>query len=326
MNQKPIFLLGAHKSGTSLLRSIFNGHSQLYTIPFEAHFFQIMKYWVDNEYRMERPAKLNKDEFIERFNNFIHKMNNAEDKYSDSIPKGLIDENKFQSSFSSIKSFENHKSCFEKYCQAIYYSITGNDLPDKIRIVEKSVENAEFVQELFYFFPKAKFVHIIRNPYSNIVSLRKFKSFRHGAPIMRRIIKTLYNSYYYLYKNKRNIKNYYIIRYEDLAKYPESKIKEMCEFLEIPFEDVLLTPTYQGNVWQGNSTRGIVFNAISSANLEKWKPEIHPMEVEYINIMFYHILLDYGYTPFRKKGLYWSWLKGEDIKHYLANRIYKYYL
>ena len=35
----PIFLLGSHKSGTSLLRSLLDGHPDLDVLPREAHFF-----------------------------------------------------------------------------------------------------------------------------------------------------------------------------------------------------------------------------------------------------------------------------------------------
>jgi hypothetical protein len=39
MNQS-IFILGAHKSGSSLLRSLLDGHPQLFAIPLETHLFQ----------------------------------------------------------------------------------------------------------------------------------------------------------------------------------------------------------------------------------------------------------------------------------------------
>ena len=326
MNQKPTFLLGAHKSGTSLLRSLFDGHSQLYTIPIEAHYFQNRKYWVDNEYRLERPARLDKAQTIDNFCAYIHRSNTAEDPYSDSVTKGLFDEERFRSYFSSIQPDLGDKACIEKYFEAIHFSITGTTLPDRIRVVEKSVENAEFAQELSLLFPQARFIHIVRNPYANFVSLRKYKSVNWGAPIIRRIVRTLYNSYYYLYRNQRTIEPYYVLRYEDLVTEPEKHIRSMCRFLQIPFEKALLSPTHQGNVWHGNSVRGLVFNSISASNLEKWKPEIHPMEVEYIDHLFYFLLRDYGYEPFQKKGSFWSRLAGETPKRYVANRLFKYYL
>ena len=109
MNQKPIFLFGAHKSGTSLLRNIFNGHSQIFTMPVETHFFQNMHFWVNNEYRTERPQKLNREQCIERFCNAIHRYNTSKDLYSDSISKGIFDEELFRKKFSEIQEDDSIK-------------------------------------------------------------------------------------------------------------------------------------------------------------------------------------------------------------------------
>ena len=326
MNQKPIFILGMHKSGTSLLRSLFDGHPQLYTIPIESHYFQNMKYWVDNEYRFQRPEKLSKEEIIHSFCEWIHICNTSEDQFGDSIAKGLFDEEKFRDYFSSIRKEDDDKKRIEIYFEAIYYSVMGKKLSDKIRIVEKSVEHAEFAEELSRLFPEAKFIHIIRNPYANIVSLRKYKSIDFGFPIMRRIVRTFYNNYYYLYRNQRTIKNYYVLKYENLVSTPQKQIQQLCDFLDIKFEKILLIPSYQGKPWEGNSTTGKQFYGIDASNLERWKKEITPLEVEYINHLFLFVLRDYGYDFFYNKKSFWKPVKGENIKRYLSNRLYKFFL
>ena len=88
MNEHPIFLVGAHKSGTSLLRSILDGHPELFTVPFESHYFQNMHYWVDCNYRMERPKKLTKEQLIERFVARLKHLNQADDTIGD-LPRKL---------------------------------------------------------------------------------------------------------------------------------------------------------------------------------------------------------------------------------------------
>ena len=37
--ENPVFILGSHKSGTSLLRNLLDGISGFFVIPIEAHFF-----------------------------------------------------------------------------------------------------------------------------------------------------------------------------------------------------------------------------------------------------------------------------------------------
>jgi len=327
LNNQPIFILGAHKSGTSLLRSIFDGHPDLFVIPIESHYFQNRKYWVDNEYRFERPSKLTHLELQERFVKYIEKSNQSEDKYSDGISKNIFNINLFKDRFSKIKNIiNNDKKLIKKYFEALYYALTSTDLPDNKRIVEKSVENAEFAIELNNLFPDAKFIHIVRNPYSNFVSLRKYKSINFGYPIIRRMIKTLYNNYYFLYKNKKVIDDYFIIRYEDLVTHPKEFIIKLCHFVNIKFRQILLTPTYNGKLWDGNSMEDKKFNTISSERLGSWQNEIYSMEIQYINRVFKFVLNDYNYRVLEPHGSFWKPIKGENLKRYFANRIYKFYL
>lgn len=327
MNQQPIFILGSHKSGTSLMLSLLNGHTNLFTIPIESHYFQNMHYWVDNEYRFTRPKKLDRRQIIESFSNWIHICNNRKSRFGGAIlNREELDEDRFRKIFSAIKTGDDDKKRIEVYFEAIYGSLNNKKMPGHRRIVEKSVENAEFAEELMNLFPEAKFIHLMRNPYSNIVSLRKYMSIDFGYPVIRRIIKTLYNNYYFLYRNKRIIKNYYIIRYEDLLSEPDKEMQSLCEFLKIPFEDVLLLPTYDGKIWKGNSTTGEEFSGIDDSNLGKWMDEITSVEVFYINKMFSFVVNDYGYKRFTKDGFFWKPARGESIKRYFANRLYKFFL
>jgi protein-tyrosine sulfotransferase len=326
LNQKPIFLLGLHKSGTSLLRSLFDGHPDLYTIPIETHYFQNMHYWVDNEYRHTSPKIVSRDEIISSFTNWIDHSNTAEDKFADSMTKNLFSLSDFKNEFSKIQENVSDKIRIEKYFESIYFSIEKMALNDNLRVVEKSVENAEFASELARHFPGAQFVHIIRNPYSNLVALRKYKSFRYGFPIISRVLKTFYNSYYYLYKNMRTIDNYYLLKYEDLVTSPQIHINKLCEFLNLKWQDSLLKPTFRGKHWGGNSTTGESFKQISSINLYSWQQEIHPMEVYYLNTLFPFVFKDFRYNPYQKKGNFWKYAKGENFKRYITNRLYKFYV
>ena len=326
MNQKPIFILGAHKSGTSLLRSLFDGHSNLFVIPIEAHFFQHNGYWVDYGIRKQYPKKLDREDIINNYINWIRKSNIKPGGYSDSDTRGFWDIDKFKKSIKKGNNYIGIKNSIKNYINSMYFSLYNEKLSENLRIVEKSVENAEFALELKQLFPKAKFVHIIRNPYSNLVSIRKFKS-KNGYPFLKPIINALENSYYYLEKNQRFLgKDYLVIRYEDLVKEPEKIINDIIKFTSISKEKILYKPTVQGENWKGNSTTGEKFNGISDKRLFKWKNEINPLEINIINKKFNFIVKKYNYDLLKNnKPIYPS--KGESIKAYLANRLlYKFYL
>lgn len=325
MNKRPIFVLGLHKSGTSMLRSLLDSHPDLFSIPIETHFFQLMKYWVRYDYRKQQPGKMSREQIISGLDQWLKVYNNSTDRYADAVNKGFFDLKRFHQYLQELPEHCSHKEIMEKYYQGIYYALYNEELPEKIRIVEKSVENAEFAAELANMYPDAKFLHIIRNPYANMVSFRKYKSIVTGYPLINRIINSFYNDYYYLYKNLNLLDNYFVISYEKLVSQPRKEMNRIAEYLDIPFDSVLLNPTHLGESWGGNSMTDQSFNGIDSSRLQAWKGEIHPLEIYYLNKLFPFIFRDFGYEqlPDRRGRLLPA--KGENLKRYIYNRLYAIY-
>ncbi|PKR77817.1 hypothetical protein CEY16_07765 [Halalkalibacillus sediminis] len=325
MNQEPIFILGAHKSGTSLLRNLFDGHSELFVVPIESHFFQHNGYWVDYGIRRKLPKALVGNEIIENYINWIKYVNSLSDQYADSDTKGFWNIEKFINEIKSYSDYMYLKTSIENYIHAMYYSLNNKKLADNLRVIEKSVENAEFANILKKLYPNAKFIHIIRNPYSNIVSMRKFKS-RSGYPFLKPIIQSLYNNYYYLEKNQVTLdKDYLVIKYEDLVMKPKEKIKEVIEFAGISNEEITYTPTVNGEIWGGNSTTDVKFKDLSSNGLSRWITEIEPIEVNLVNKLFKYTLDRYGYETIENKSLV-KFAKAEKVKVFIGNRLLIKYL
>ena len=61
----PVFLLGSHKSGSSLLRSLLDGHPELAVLPKETHLFQFTNHWVDYRRRRNLPRPLDRQQFFD---------------------------------------------------------------------------------------------------------------------------------------------------------------------------------------------------------------------------------------------------------------------
>ncbi|AVR46906.1 hypothetical protein C7S20_17465 [Christiangramia fulva] len=322
MRPDPIFLLGAHKSGTSLIRALFDGISRYAVLPIETHPFQILDYGIRYPYRKQNPKSLHFGEAQKKGLAWIRKSNINVDKYSDSLTIDMFDEDRFQKEIEKNQSCMNEKRFLEDYFSAVFISYKGNhSLRDTQRFVEKSVENMEFAADLKKIYPEAKFIHIIRNPYSNLVSLRKYKG-KKKYPFLDKPIKALYESYYYLDRNERLIDNYEIIKYEDLISRPENTLRRMCENLNITFNSKMLVPTINnGNSWKGNSTTDMKFSGISDEKLYNWKKEICPLEIAFVNKLFPHVLDRFKYEKLdTKKKLRRN--SYESLRTYCYNRIY----
>jgi hypothetical protein len=322
--EKPIFILGSHKSGTSLLRSLLDGAQGLFVVPIEAHFFQYSGYWVDYALRRSLPRQLAFDEVVEGFTKHIIQSNERSSPTSDSVLTGCWNVDRFAHHLSQYGAnpFEasDFRGFLDSYVEALHVSLHGSP-PDAERFVEKSVENAEYAVMLKRLYPDARFVHVVRNPYATLVSLRKHMTRQH-YPFLGNALASLENSYYYLYKNPMVVPDYLIVRYEDLLCRPQETMKQVSTSIEIEFTDALLRPSLMGKPWYGNSSSGRRFSGISSKPLDAWHEGICHLEVLFVNRYFGHILRDYDYHRLEtRRPAYWPVL-GESLKSYVANRAF----
>jgi hypothetical protein len=336
---KPIFILGCSKSGTTLLRNLLDGHKDLFAIPSETHFFQNIKYWVSYQFRVAKPNKLSIDEMKKNLIDWVSYLNKTEDFFADSFTKNKWDIKVLEEKLNA-ENIGNIKNLSDAFWNALYAALYKEAMPADKRIVEKSVENAEFVFEWLNFYPDSKFIHIVRNPYSNLVSLRKYldKQTKNRKvlfprknvsyfPHLRKAVYSMYNSFYFLEKNKRLVNNYKVVTYENLISHPETVMKEISNFLEIDFQEILLQPTLFGEDWAGNSITGQRFSGVSTSSLERWQKEITDFEIILVNRLFDFLLKEYNYPILLpNKNSIMKRAPKESIINYILNRLLIYYL
>ena len=321
----PIFILGAHKSGTSLLRSLFDGHTDLFVIPKETHLFEMTGYWVDYQLRRKQPQTMTPKKIVNAFTSMIEEYNSVANYKADNVTLDRWDTAIFRKSLES-SNLSNPNAIFTAVFQAMHQSLHGHPLNALKHVVEKSVEHAEFALDLNVIFPEARFIHLIRNPYANLVSLRRFKS-ENGYPFLKGLIHSLYNSYYHLYRNSRLLTNYIIVRYEDLVTNPKKTVNELIQFIDIPFQEILLQPTVDGKHWGGNSAYSSHLSGISTASLTKWQSEIYDLEIKLLNQTIpAHFFSEYKYEQVERNVWPKKPIPGESLKRYLGNRLLSYYL
>lgn len=318
---RPIIIIGCHKSGTSLLRNLFDGHPYLFAIPFETHVFVWLSYWISYYSWSTKPKQLDYDHFKDNFYHWIEHLNNNNDRYGDSFVQGKFNLKSLKQKLNYFRKDLNLSEFMKEIVSTIYFSLYGKDISPNIDFVEKSIENAEVALDWKKIFPNARFIHIVRNPYSNLISIKNYLR-KKGHVKLRLAIENMYNSFYHLYKNQRLIDNYKIVRYEDLVIEPEKTIKDLCGCLNLEYFESLLKPTLNGQSWFGNSTTDNKFNEISDSLLNRWKSEISSFEISLVNSIYDFVLKDFCYEKLPvSKSIYFP-AKGENFKNYIYNRIY----
>lgn len=318
-NGAPVFLLGSHKSGSSLLRSLLDGHPELAVLPKETHLFQFTNHWVDYRRRRNLPRALDREQWYASLFQQIRDDTRGDDPYADAPGFTGYRMDILEPRLRALDPADMPGFCMG-YMRAAYEASMGEAPAHGASIVEKSVEHAEFAYVLANYFPGARFIHIVRNPYATLVAVRRMAQKQVGRyPFLWPLASSLHNSYHHLFTNRLAMPRYLCVRFEDLVGQTESSMREISSFLGIRFQESLVRPTAMGKPWLGNSTSNEAFQGISQRPLHEWKQQINDYEIALANMIAEPVFPAFGYEmlhaahPYRRA-------KSERLKSYVANR------
>lgn len=312
-----VFVLGGHKSGTSLLRSLLDNVGPYRSLPFESHFVKLSGVWT--RYPRGRAAP----DFERSYSKFVEAVRRRLRRLRVASPTGgshdveHIDGDWICEQMLAAAPGDDPRAWFECYMSAAMEAL-GQPLGDAV-LVEKSVEHAEHAAYLQALFPEAKFVGIVRNPYATLVAMRRFeKGQKVGS--LRVSVATIRESLYNVDRARRVLRNMHLVRYEDLVTSPSEVMQGVASFLGTSsFEP--LRPTVLGKPWAGNSSSGERFEGIASSVATKWQRECTAIEVELVNRHLGAARELFGYPRCEPGGSPWVPARGESAQHYVANRL-----
>ena len=317
----PIFIGGHRRSGTTLLNNLFDNHSEAIVWPDESGFFNNYLPYVKN-------CKNNIEKIDLCINNIINRMNLAgrDDQLGLSKKKmSMIFYNHV--SKTDLSSSEVLKSMILSLHEWLNY-------PENPKLwIEKTGMSEVYTKEIFEWFPNARFIHVIRNPkdvWSSVLkNWPKEKNIHYSwNHFLQSVIELSRASYKFAIDNQKEYGNKYkIVKYEDIVQKTKLTMEELCVFLGIKFENILLNPTILGINWQGNSSHNVKFKSVSSNHVDNWKSgqisEDDLMVIEYLLSDF----MDYfGYEKYYdlKKSFLASKIHYQKLIHYHNKKYMEY--
>lgn len=285
------------------------------------HLLQYSGYRLAYPLRRQMPRRPSAGRRIEWMVRNVERYNREQQGYGPGGLSGRLDVGAFERFLREHPWSDDAEFC--RVClRGLHVSMYGADLPEGRRVVEKSVENAGLARRFREMFPDCLFVHILRDPYATLVSIRK--SMRsHGYPALRKVAGSIELSCRALLDNREALDGYLAVRYEDLLTDTEAVMRKVAEFLGLAWQPSLLAPTRLGEPWGGNSTSDTAFSGISTAPLHNWKKDILPLEIAVANRRLLPLFQPLGYErlPDPAAGL-WRRGPGEGLGRYLANRLF----
>ncbi len=156
----PIFILGIHKSGTSLIRSLLDGTAGLAVLPREPHFFERVGLGVYYPLRPSPATEITELAFRERVRKALQVELDDRNPYSDASGFRGYDPDEF-----CARGWREGpltlSSLYARYIDGLWWSVMRERL-GALRVVDKSTEYLEFAGILATLFPDASFVQVLQ--------------------------------------------------------------------------------------------------------------------------------------------------------------------
>ncbi|WP_254443694.1 sulfotransferase family protein [Ruegeria atlantica] len=216
----PLFLVGSPRSGTKLLRDLLNRHSGINLCNPETHF---IPYLFQKHGGDPKRFDANLDRLFADFDRMPFQL------YSRTMGKSVMN----RTDFEQLRSARTWNDAFEIILR--FYSADGNGVKglwgDK---TPSYVLEMDLLKEIF---PTARFLHIIRDPRDVVVSAKK--AWGHNAlRVARKWVRDMKAAR----QSACNLgKDYLSVYYENLLIDSETELRRISEFVERPFEEVMMT-------------------------------------------------------------------------------------
>jgi hypothetical protein len=276
IREKPVFICGHPKSGTSLLRSLLDNHPQLIVFPEETYFFR--KFLPRSE-GLSLKAQL---ELAEELLIHIFKWNVSDPPahqagYPDRDYQNSISFDQVRKNMEIIANEKlNHSGDILRAAILAYGSAINNSTSIKKWWVEKSTYNELFFSQIIRWWPDAHFIHVVRDPRDNFASYRRKHPEWSASFFSRNWLRSTNSGL--INQGIVGPKQYWLLRYEELTNQPDESINKLCDFLSIEDSSTLRIPTRNGEVWKGNSMFADRFDQISSSPVGRWEEDLNPQD------------------------------------------------
>ena len=285
----PIFIVGANRSGTTLLRLLLNAHSAV-AIPDEVNYFYGFDWTVS--YTLWRSPTLS----VAAYESFVDRFL-AENQSK--VP-GL--------DLSAVRStILNEPVDLRRPYQCLLEAWAA--LHGKARWGEKTPGNIYHANLLIDMFPDARFVHVVRDPRGGVASMKRVSFFPNDAVLNamnRHKVMTHGRDYLRRFVPREQRVE---VRYEDLVTIPRETLRGLCSFLDLPYEDGMLRFHVDAERFMteeaSSSFNEAATRPISKARADAWKTALTSDEVASIERICVDEMVEFDYPRLRPR-LSWA--------------------
>ncbi len=313
--ESPIFIVGANRSGTTLLRLILNAHPHI-AIPEEIIYFG--SFMAGVPIGQWRNPGLSAD----RYKHFITDFVDNKCSVLDGIDHGALK--------AEILADDAQNFCLPyKTMLEAWASQHG-----KKRWGEKTPGNLFYADILLDMFPDARFIHLVRDPRAGVSSMMKTTFFPDDITFNAMSRRKFMQQGRAILEEAVPEPQRMLLRYEDIVTKPDETVRAICSFIGESFEPAMLSFYKDASRYMkaeaASSFNKAATRPISADMLDKWKKNLSAEDVAMIESVCKKEMAEFGYD-FSGQGLsvsqrielllkewYWNMQerKHKEIRHF----------
>lgn len=287
-NSPKIFIVGSSRSGTTMMSRVLSNHSLIFSLK-ELHFFSQI---------------------------YSNRTSDSADYNTSVTVLGKLfsrQENGLFSNDESIKFKKKSESILDKNRQYTYFelfSIFSEEILKKNSrhiICDHTPNNNFYINDILKEFPEAKIINMVRDSRDVLLSQknkwqRKFLGAK-KIPLIESIRSLLLyhpitTTFFWRHSLKQtemfiSHPNLLVIKFEDFLLSPQKKCLDLCDFLNINFEENMLLVPNIGSSTQDDITEDL---RIDSSKISKWKSgALNNAEIFISQVISHTYMKRYGY-------------------------------
>ncbi len=262
---EPVFVVGFPRSGTTLLQVMLDAHPRLALLT-EVHFFSEILQIRRIVPSLDTPADL------ARFLQLVRRCGHF---------RRLIDGEQL------LAAVERQLSEQPRRSYELFYRLLLEEyarLRGAARFGEKTPPNVRYLDDLVAIFPRARIVHIIRDPRAAVASALRMPWY--PKEVVTNSLKWYLDVRAARLFADRHPDLIFEVRYEDLVSEPRRELERICAFVGEPFDDKMLqyhegadqVVSLQHEPWSKGITAPLYQERVAS-----WERELSPSRIYVID-------------------------------------------
>ncbi|MBW2072022.1 MAG: sulfotransferase [Deltaproteobacteria bacterium] len=292
---RPIFVVGASRSGTTMLNRILGRHDSILAMN-ELHFFQSVKEAEPSGTLLAREAAIRVcARLLSTIRKGIWKRPDARD---DSDARNLLSATTTKETWSKSEIFQLVLQAEAEAAGAVY-------------VTDHTPRNIFYAHQLLNTYPQARVIHMVRDPRAVLYSQKNrwrlralasrqrplWDSFQAMANYHPFTLSVLWKKATKLGLELGDHPRYKMISYEKLVNNPEKHIRDLCTFLNVRFEAQMLNVPQMGSSHRFSQTDKL---GIHSESLYLWRQGLAQGDILVCESLTGTLMKQLGYSRERR--------------------------